>query len=214
MKKVAKTIKKHLWGILNAIVLKVSNGPAEGINSRIKAIKVRSHGFRNKERFANAIYFPPWRTRSLPRGHQPATVTHLILVKSPFFGCRRIASDLVGPAPLAVRGRIELPPTLQCMVESIEGPIDLRSSQRTNASPQVSLFFQPDPPSLLPGPSLSICSRRNPRRAVHLSDLGGIHLGLEFLQHRHGNPGWFISSMPLMVRGKALRVSLSQTACR
>ena len=57
MKKVAKTIKKHLWGILNAIVLKVSNGPAEGINSRIKAIKVRSHGFRNKERFANAIYF-------------------------------------------------------------------------------------------------------------------------------------------------------------
>ena len=56
MKKVAKTIKKHLWGILNAIVLKVSNGPAEGINSRIKAIKVRSHGFRNKERFANLSF--------------------------------------------------------------------------------------------------------------------------------------------------------------
>ena len=74
----AKTIKKHLWGILNAIVLKVSNGPAEGINSRIKAIKVRSHGFRNKERFANAIYFDLGKTRSLPRGHQPATVTHLI----------------------------------------------------------------------------------------------------------------------------------------
>ena len=55
--KVAKTIKNHLWGILNAIVLKVSNGPAEGINSRIKAIKVRSRGFRNKRRFANAIYF-------------------------------------------------------------------------------------------------------------------------------------------------------------
>ncbi|WP_419606410.1 transposase, partial [Thiolapillus sp.] len=42
---------------LAAIVLKVSNGPAEGINSRIKMIKVRSRGFRNKERFANAIYF-------------------------------------------------------------------------------------------------------------------------------------------------------------
>ena len=54
---VAKTIKEHLWGILNAIVLKVSNGPAEGINSRIKMIKVRSRGFRNKKRFANAIYF-------------------------------------------------------------------------------------------------------------------------------------------------------------
>ena len=57
IKEVAKTIKKHLWGILNAIVLKVSNGPAEGLNSRIKMIKVRSRGFRNKERFANAIYF-------------------------------------------------------------------------------------------------------------------------------------------------------------
>jgi transposase len=54
---VAKTIKAHLWGILNAIVLKVTNGPAEGINSRIKMIKVRSRGFRNKQRFANAIYF-------------------------------------------------------------------------------------------------------------------------------------------------------------
>ena len=57
MMDVAKTIKAHLWGILNAIVLKVSNGPAEGINSRIKMIKVRSRGFRNKKRFANAIYF-------------------------------------------------------------------------------------------------------------------------------------------------------------
>lgn len=57
VKEVARTIKEHLWGILNAIVLKVSNGPAEGINSRIKTIKVRSRGFRNKTRFANAIYF-------------------------------------------------------------------------------------------------------------------------------------------------------------
>jgi transposase len=57
VKKVARTIKEHLWGILNAVILKVSNGPAEGINSRIKSIKVRSRGFRSKERFANAIYF-------------------------------------------------------------------------------------------------------------------------------------------------------------
>lgn len=57
IKEVAKTIKEHLWGILNAVVLKVSNGPAEGINSKIKMIKVRSRGFRNKQRFANAIYF-------------------------------------------------------------------------------------------------------------------------------------------------------------
>ncbi|MCU7881775.1 MAG: transposase, partial [Candidatus Thiodiazotropha sp. (ex Lucinoma aequizonata)] len=54
---VAKTIKAHLWGILNAVVLKVSNGPAEGLNSWIKMIKFRSKGFCDKERFANATYF-------------------------------------------------------------------------------------------------------------------------------------------------------------
>jgi len=57
MKKAAKTIKTHLWGILNAIILKASNGPAESINSRIKTVKIRARGFRNKQRFANAIYF-------------------------------------------------------------------------------------------------------------------------------------------------------------
>ncbi|MYJ45361.1 MAG: ISL3 family transposase, partial [Rhodothermaceae bacterium] len=57
IKDAAKTIKNHLWGIINAIVLKVSNGPAESINSRIKTVKVRARGFRNKERFVDAIYF-------------------------------------------------------------------------------------------------------------------------------------------------------------
>jgi transposase len=57
MKKVSRTIKAHLWGIINAVVLKVDNGGAESINSRIKMIKVRSRGFRSKSRFRNAIYF-------------------------------------------------------------------------------------------------------------------------------------------------------------
>ncbi len=57
MKEAAKTIKNHLWGIINAVVLKVSNGPAESINSRIKTVKIRARGFRNKQRFINAIYF-------------------------------------------------------------------------------------------------------------------------------------------------------------
>ena len=50
-------IRKHLWGIVNAIILRATNGPAEGINSRIKTVKVRSRGLRNRERFANAILF-------------------------------------------------------------------------------------------------------------------------------------------------------------
>jgi len=68
IRKVARTIKEHLWGILNAVVLKVSNGPAEGINSRIKMIKVRSRGFRNKERFATAIYFHLGGLQLYPQG--------------------------------------------------------------------------------------------------------------------------------------------------
>ena len=57
VKAAARTIKRHLWGILNAMALKVSNGPAESLNSRIKTIKVRSRGFRNQSRLAHAIYF-------------------------------------------------------------------------------------------------------------------------------------------------------------
>ena len=57
MKKVAKTIREHLWGIINAIVLKASNGPAESINSRIKTVKIRAHGFRNVQRLIHAVYF-------------------------------------------------------------------------------------------------------------------------------------------------------------
>ncbi len=57
IKKVAKIIKEHLWGILNAVILKATNGSSESINSRIKMIKIRSRGFRNKARYRNAIYF-------------------------------------------------------------------------------------------------------------------------------------------------------------
>ena len=57
VRKVALTIKAHLWGILNAIVLKHSNGHAEGMNSKIQRIKQRACGLRNKQRFRNAIDF-------------------------------------------------------------------------------------------------------------------------------------------------------------
>lgn len=57
IKRVARMIKKHLWGILNAIILRATNALAESINSKINMIKARSRGFRNKQRFINAIYF-------------------------------------------------------------------------------------------------------------------------------------------------------------
>lgn len=57
MRMVARSIKKNLWGILNAIVLRASNGIAESINSKIKMLKVKCRGFRNSERFKTAILF-------------------------------------------------------------------------------------------------------------------------------------------------------------
>lgn len=57
MQEVAKVIKRHLWGILNAIVLKSHSGHSESMNSRIQRIKRQACGFRNRDRFRNAIYF-------------------------------------------------------------------------------------------------------------------------------------------------------------
>jgi len=57
MKDLAQTIEKCLWMILNAINLKVSNGCAEGNNSRIQKIKKMGCGYRNHENFKTAIYF-------------------------------------------------------------------------------------------------------------------------------------------------------------
>lgn len=49
MKKVSATLKNHLWGIINAVVLKADNSHAESINSRIKTVKTRARGFRNNK---------------------------------------------------------------------------------------------------------------------------------------------------------------------
>lgn len=54
---VAGMLERHLQGILNAIVLRATNGLAEGINSRIQWIKKMACGFRNRERFRQAIFF-------------------------------------------------------------------------------------------------------------------------------------------------------------
>ena len=57
IKKVALTIRTHLWGIINAIVLQKSNAMAESVNSRIQRVKARACGFRNRQRFRTAIFF-------------------------------------------------------------------------------------------------------------------------------------------------------------
>lgn len=57
MKKAAATIRNHLEGIINAVVTRATNAAAESINSKIQKVKRLACGFRNRERFRNAIYF-------------------------------------------------------------------------------------------------------------------------------------------------------------
>jgi transposase len=57
VRKAARTIREHLWGILNAVLLAASNATAESLNARIQKIKAQACGFRNRDRFRTAILF-------------------------------------------------------------------------------------------------------------------------------------------------------------
>ncbi len=57
VREVARMVKKHLEGIVNAVVLGVTNARSEGMNAKIQWIKYTARGFRNPKRFRNAIYF-------------------------------------------------------------------------------------------------------------------------------------------------------------
>jgi len=57
MIKVAKSFNNHLTRILTFFKLRASNSTAEGINNKIQTIKKKAYGFRNVQRFINAIYF-------------------------------------------------------------------------------------------------------------------------------------------------------------
>jgi transposase len=57
IKKVARMIRDHLWGIVNAMALKITNAASESINSKVQRIKRAACGFRNRDRFRNAILF-------------------------------------------------------------------------------------------------------------------------------------------------------------
>jgi transposase len=57
MQKAAQVIKNHLWGILNAVIQKVTNATSESLNAKIQWVKKNACGFRNRERFRHAILF-------------------------------------------------------------------------------------------------------------------------------------------------------------
>ena len=53
----SKSIRKHFYGIINSIILGVSNGRAKSIKSKSTEIKKMACGFHNVERFKNSILF-------------------------------------------------------------------------------------------------------------------------------------------------------------
>ena len=57
MIKVGRTVRRYLWGIINAIILGVTNAAAESISGRIRKIKAMACGFCNRARFRIAILF-------------------------------------------------------------------------------------------------------------------------------------------------------------
>lgn len=57
MVSIARMVAKRLYGILNAMKYRVSNGNAESLNSKIRLLRIKSRGFRNKERFKLGVMF-------------------------------------------------------------------------------------------------------------------------------------------------------------
>lgn len=57
MKRVARMIKSHWENIKTYFKHHITNAGAEAMNAKIQAVKYMSRGFRNRERFRNAIYF-------------------------------------------------------------------------------------------------------------------------------------------------------------
>lgn len=57
IQRVAKTIHRHLDGVLRYCQHRITNGVAEGLNSKIMTIKRKACGFRNPHHFTTAIYF-------------------------------------------------------------------------------------------------------------------------------------------------------------
>jgi transposase len=52
----ARLIRKHLDGVLAWTRLRLTNGALEGMNNKVKLVSHRSYGFRNDDRYIEAIY--------------------------------------------------------------------------------------------------------------------------------------------------------------
>ena len=53
----AKKLKRHLQGMIAAVLYGISNSATEGLNSKIEVVKRSACGYRNKDNFRTAILF-------------------------------------------------------------------------------------------------------------------------------------------------------------
>jgi len=67
IKKKARMLKSHLPNILNYFRHQISNGVAEGLNSKIQTVKANARGYRSFESFRNSILFYCGGLDMLPR---------------------------------------------------------------------------------------------------------------------------------------------------
>jgi transposase len=56
LKRFAKTLREHWTGILAYYVYRISTGPLEGTNNKIKTMQRQAYGFRDKQFFMHKIY--------------------------------------------------------------------------------------------------------------------------------------------------------------
>ena len=64
-----RTLKRHQAGLLSCFAHRITNAAAEGLNSRIQAIRVSARGYRNREHFKTAIYFHCGGLQLYPQPH-------------------------------------------------------------------------------------------------------------------------------------------------
>lgn len=57
IKRVARMIRRYWEGVINAATSDITNAMSESLNAGIQRIKRNACGFRNRDRFRNAIYF-------------------------------------------------------------------------------------------------------------------------------------------------------------
>ena len=65
----AHTLKRHEAGLLSYFAHRITNAAAEGLNSRIQAIRVSARGYRNRQNFKTAIWFHCGGLQLYPQTH-------------------------------------------------------------------------------------------------------------------------------------------------